>query len=173
MKNNKTTPFPWGHPHSVKVQRLLLEREFNSEARHAPYAVWTSFRYTASKASNNDRQLLPKLILMVRAVLMIRAATTSVISSSITVLVRRICGLATLHVRLITDQKSIDVRVSRGVSACLSNNRPPSPVMVPPENSVSTLRSFYRWKSKATLGTFCHGQNLVYIQLNQLNFKKL
>ncbi len=33
--------------------------------------------------------------------------------------------------------------------------------------------AFQRWKIKAFLGTFCHGQNLVRIQCNQLNFNEL
>ena len=33
--------------------------------------------------------------------------------------------------------------------------------------------AFYRWKVKADLGTFCHGQSSVRIQGKQLNFIEL
>jgi hypothetical protein len=43
-------------------------------------------------------------------------------------------------------------------------------VISPPENSAFTLRRFWGWKIKGGLGTVCHGQNPIRIQLKQLNF---
>lgn len=72
------------------------------------------------------------------------------------------------------DGTMIEALASLSLSTYLGSSLLPL-VMLPSENIRKfrfNLTAFYCWKSKGSPSPFCHGQNLVYIQLNQLNLHK-